>query len=328
VVLDRREALLSVLGAGMVAGMAQAQTPPPGYRAGSGAGADPQETIDLWPASPPQANAKPPVESVVDRPGSGRAVQGIARPRLVVLRPERSNGCAAMITPGGGYSYIVVDKEGYDVARWLTARGWTVFVLFYRLPGEGWAERADVPLSDAQRAMRLIRARAADYGVRPDKVVAMGFSAGGHLCADLTTRFSTRTYAPLDAADTLSARPDLAAPIYPVQSMTLPVAHAGSRALLLGEAATAAAERAHTPALNVTRDTPPCFLAHAEDDGAVPVENSLEFRAALRRAGVSVETHLFEHGGHGFALRSAEGSPAQLWPELFARWAQGHGFGG
>jgi acetyl esterase/lipase len=324
--LDRREALLSVLGASLAGGMAGAQTPPPGYRAGSGANADPQETIDLWPGALPQANGRPPVETVVGS-GADRAVKGVARPRLVVLRPERPNGCAMLVTPGGGYSYIVVDKEGYDVARWLTAQGWTVFVLFYRLPGEGWADRSNVPLSDAQRAMRLIRAQAARYGIRTDRVAAMGFSAGGHLCADLATRHATRAYAPVDAADALSARPDLAAPIYPVQSMTLPVAHAGSRALLLGEGASAAVERAHTPALNVTRDTPPCFLAHAEDDGAVPVENSLEFRAALRRAGVAVETHLFEHGGHGFALRSAEGSPAQLWPDLLVRWARAHGFG-
>jgi acetyl esterase/lipase len=328
-VLDRREALLATLGAGLMTAAAGGQTLPPGYRkaGGSGAPADPTETIDLWPQTPQSAGTLP-VEVINDRGGAaGREVHGIARPRLVVFRPERPNGCAALVTPGGGYSYVVIDKEGYEVARWLTGQGWTVFVLFYRLPGEGWSDRSNVPLSDAQRAMRLIRANAARFGIRGDRIAAMGFSAGGHVCADLATRFAHDVYARIDAADALSARPDIAAPIYAVQSMALPVAHAGSRMLLLGSDASPAVERAHTPALNVSKDTPPCFLAHAEDDGAVPVDNSLEFRAALRRAGVAVETHLFEHGGHGFGLRAAEGSPAQMWPQLFERWARQHGFG-
>jgi acetyl esterase/lipase len=327
-VIDRRQAMLAALGAGLAL-PAAAQTPPPGFRSG-GAGPDPTETIDLWPGTPPGAPATLPTEQVVERssdPALGdRFVQGIARPRLVVFRPREPNGQAALVTPGGGYRLIVIDKEGYEIARWLAARGWTVFVLFYRLPGEGWADRSNVALADAQRAIRLIRARAATYDVRADRVAAMGFSAGGHVCADLATRFAARVYAPVDAADRLSARPGLAAPIYPVQAMALPVAHAGSRALLLGPDATPAAETAHTPAANVGAGTPPCFLVHAEDDGTVPVENSLQFRAALRRAGVAVETHLFEQGGHGFGLRLAQGKPAEIWPDLFVRWARRHGF--
>ncbi|WP_294392291.1 alpha/beta hydrolase [uncultured Sphingomonas sp.] len=329
--LDRRGAIVAALGAG-ITGVAVAQTPPPGLNAGRTQHRDPTETIDLWPKGAPNAPATLPVEAVVERSGANgvgdREVHGIARPRMVVFRPEHPNGCAALVTPGGGYRYIVIDKEGYEVARWLTARGWTVFVLFYRLPGEGWSDRANVPLADAQRAMRLIRSRAKDYGVRADRVAAMGFSAGGHLCADLATRFGASVYQPVDAADGLSARPDIAAPIYPVQSMTLPIAHAGSRELLLGPDATPAMERAHSPADTLTAEAPPLFLAHAEDDGAVPVGNSLLLRAAARAAGIKVETHLFETGGHGFGLRAAKGKPAEVWPDLFVRWAATHGFAG
>jgi acetyl esterase/lipase len=222
---------------------------------------------------------------------------------------------------------VVIDKEGYEIGRWLAARGYTVFVLFYRLPGEGWRAGADVALADAQRSMRLIRARARDYGISPDRVAAMGFSAGGHVCSDLATRFAAPVYDPVDAADRLSARPDIAAPIYAVQSMTLPLAHPGSRELLIGKAASRATETAHSTAANVARDTPPCFLVHAEDDPTVDVGNSLEFRAALKAAGVPVETHLFTAGGHGFGLRRAMGKPAEIWPELFLAWARTQGFG-
>jgi acetyl esterase/lipase len=219
----------------------------------------------------------------------------------------------------------VIDKEGYEIGRWLAARGYTVFVLFYRLPGEGWAAGPDVALSDAQRAMRLIRHKAIDYGVDPRRVGAMGFSAGGHVCADLATRFGARVYQAIDEADTLSARPYLAAPIYPVISMRRDIAHAGSRELLIGADAGPDLERAHSPDENVPDNAPPCFLVHAEDDDVVPVENSVRFQEALRAHGIPVEMHLFANGGHGFGLRKAFGKPVGIWPELFANWAHSEG---
>ena len=251
-----------------------------------------------------------------------RAVFGIARPRMAVFRPDRSNGAAVLVTPGGGYRWVVIDKEGYEMGRWLAARGFTAFVLFYRLPGEGWAAGPDVALSDAQRALRLIRHRARDFAVDPDRVSAMGFSAGGHVCADLATRFAARAYDPVDAADSLSARPHSAAPIYPVVSMSAPDAHPGSRDLLVGKTASPATEAAHSPHRNVPADAPPFFLLHAEDDDAVPVANSLLLRAALKAKGVRVETHLFEHGGHGFGLRRATGKPVEVWPDLWRGWTR------
>lgn len=246
---------------------------------------------------------------------------------MAVFRPDRPNGAAVLLMPGGGYRWVVVDKEGYEMGRWLAARGFTAFVLFYRLPGEGWAAGPDVALSDAQRAMRLIRYRARASAIEPERVAAMGFSAGGHLCADLATRFATATYAPVDAADGLSARPVCAAPIYPVVSMDPAVAHAGSRALLLGPDPSAEHERAHSPDRNVPADAPPFFLLHAEDDDAVPAENTVRLRAALKARGVRVETHLFGHGGHGFGLRKTVGKPVEAWPDLWRNWARGAGLG-
>ena len=330
--IDRRQALIGSLALGL-AGGAGAQTLPPrvGAKPPVAGLPEPDETIDLWPKGAPGAPAKPLVETVDERSKdptlTDRAVHGISRPRMVVFRPEIPNGSAALITPGGGYRWVVIDKEGYEIARWLAARGWTCFVLFYRLPGEGWASGPDVALSDAQRAMRLIRSRARDYGIIPERVAAMGFSAGGHVCADLATRFAANTYAPVDAADRLGARPDIAAPIYPVQSMRLPFAHPGSRDLLLGPNPTPALEAAHSPEDQVTDATPPTFLVHAEDDPTVPVDNSLRLRAALKARGVAVETHLFAHGGHGFGLRRAMGKPAERWPDLFLAWARTQGLG-
>lgn len=327
--LARRDLLLGLAATGAAATVA-AQTPPP-RRGGAMVGGlgEPSETVDLWPRGAPGAPLAPLAEVVDERSRDAdltdRAVHGISRPRLVVFRPAVPNGAAVLVTPGGGYKWVVIDKEGYEVARWLSARGFTVFVLFYRLPGEGWAAGPDVALSDAQRAVRLIRHRARDWGVMPDRIAAMGFSAGGHVCADLATRFDAATYRPVDAADRLSARPDLAAPIYAVQSMMPPLAHSGSRTLLLGPNPTSAMERAHSPAVNVTARTPPTFLVHAEDDPTVPVGNTLELRAALVAARVPVETHLFTHGGHGFGLRRAMGKPAAAWPDMFLAWARSMG---
>lgn len=326
---DRRT--LMTLAAASVAGSAFGNTSPPDAQLALPDGRyEPTETIDLWPEGAPGAPAKPLTETVNERSTdphlTDRAIFGISRPRLVVFRPVKPNGAAVLVTPGGGYRWVVIDKEGYEIGRWLAARGFTVFVLFYRLPGEGWAAGPNVGLSDAQRAIRVIRSRAPDYGIDPAKVAAMGFSAGGHLCADLATRFAVKTYAPVDDADNLSARPAFAAPIYPVISMRAPNAHAGSREKLLGSSPTAADEQNYGPHLNVPENAPPFFLLHAEDDASVPVENAVLMRAALRAKQILVETHLFAHGGHGFGLRKAIGKPVEIWPDLFLNFARTQGF--
>lgn len=327
---DRRSLLVAGLSLSAVGGTrtwAQTAAPrveggvlPPGL-------VQPLETLDLWPGVAPGIPSSVPTEKTVERSDDSlvndRAVSGIAVPRMAVFRPMRPNGAAVLLMPGGGYRHVVVDKEGYEMGRWLATRGFTAFVLFYRLPGDGWEAGPNAPLCDAQRAIRLIRFHSGRYGVEPERVAAIGFSAGGHLCADLATRFDANLYESVDGADSLSAKPFCAAPIYPVVSMNDEIAHAGSRRLLLGSAnPTEELERSHSPDQNVPRNAPPFFLLHAEDDEAVPVENTLVLRAALKRKSVPVETHLFEHGGHGFGLRKAVGKPVEIWPDLWLEWAR------
>lgn len=329
--IDRRSLIVAGLASTLTA-RAGAQTPPPVAVGSQPPGLpQPSDTIDLWPAGAPGLPAKPLVETVNERSTDAlvtdRAVFGITRPRMAVFRPDRPNGAAVLIAPGGGYRWVVVDKEGYEMARWLTARGFTAFVLFYRLPGEGWAAGPDAPLADAQRAMRLIRHRARDFAIDPERVAAMGFSAGGHVCASLSTRFTAKVYQPVDAADRLSARPHSAAPIYPVVSMDPAIAHPGSRELLLGKTPTAEQEALYSPDRQVPADAPPHFLLHAEDDDAVPVDNTLRLRAGLKARRISLEMHLFANGGHGFGLRKAIGKPVEAWPELWRNWARTVGLG-
>ncbi|MCW3846585.1 alpha/beta hydrolase [Sphingomonas sp. LB-2] len=286
------------------------------------------ERILLWPGTPSGAPEILPVEEIKewgsDPANPDRSRRGIARPWIEVFRPARPNGAAMMVIPGGGYAWVWMEKEGYDVARWLAGQGYTAFVLTYRLPGEGWADRANVPLADAQRGVRLIRSQAKAYGIDPERVGVMGFSAGGHLAADLLARFAAKTYAPVDDADALPARPFLAAPIYPVISMSAPYAHPGSRDALLGPNPSAALEAEHSPDRNVPADAPPCFIVHADED-FVPTENSLLLHAAMRARKRPVELHIFGEGGHGFALRNIAGKPVSAWPDLFLRWAKAMG---
>lgn len=287
---------------------------------------EPSETIDLWPAVPPGAPSPMPVEKIEDRSAvtdrPDRIITGVARPRMALFKPDRPNGAAVLIMPGGGYRQEAFDNSGFQIANWLIGHGYHAFVLIYRLPGEGWSDRANVPLADAQRAMRLIRHKTGTHGIAPERVAAMGFSAGGHVCSDLSTRFATPSYTPVDAADSLSARPYCAAPIYPVVSMDPAIAHPGSRDKLLGPNPTPAMEAAHSTDRNVTPQCPPHFLVHTEDDETVPVDNTLRLRAALRAAGVSVDTHIFAEGGHGFGVSRIAGKPVAAWPELWLGWAQ------
>ncbi|MBN8812404.1 MULTISPECIES: alpha/beta hydrolase [Sphingomonas] len=290
----------------------------------------PDASINLWPGEAPGLLDRALQDHVAVRsadPGfPDRAMDHVRTPRLDIFRATQPNGAAMLVIPGGGYARVVVDKEGYELGPWLAARGITAFVLFYRLPGDPWRDPSNVALADAQRAMRLIRSRAAEWQVDPERVGAMGFSAGGHLCADLAARFGRKLHAPIDAADALDARPIVAAPIYPVVSMDPGFAHMGSRTLLIGKEATPGMATEHSPERQVGAHTPPCFLCHAEDDATVPIQNTIALRAALKAAGVPVETHLFEQGGHGFGWGPRTlGRPAHAWPELFLAWARGHG---
>lgn len=287
------------------------------------AGVVPDASIPLW----PDGHIKPPsglVEQVVQRGddpnASDRMLQGITRPRLDIFRPTTPNGAAVILAPGGGYRYVVIDKEGYELARWLRDRGVTVYVLFYRLPGDGWTKGSDVPLADAQRAVRLVRSRAKIDSIDPARVVFGGFSAGGQVATSLLTRFDARVYAPVDAADSLLARPDALAAIYPVVSMDPAIAHAVSREKLISANPDAEQQKLYSPELNVRPDQPPLWLLHAEDDSVVKIANSVRLREATRAVGAPVEAHFFERGEHGFGLMKTAGLPVAIWPELLWNW--------
>jgi acetyl esterase/lipase len=290
--------------------------------------AAPDETIPLWPGVPPGGEHAHPVPFVEDR-GSApdihdRRIRGIVNPTLTVVRPAVPDGSALLIIPGGGYSYVVFDFEGMAPARFFAERGVTAFVLTYRLPYEGWSNGPDVPLQDAQRAMRLIRARGPrDFGIEPARSGVMGFSAGGHVAASLATRFAAKTYAAVDDADALDARPSFAALLYPVITMLPPFAHEASRVKLLGKA-THALRAAYSVERAVTPNTPPTFLCAAADDPDVAPDNALMMFAHLQAAKVPSELHMFEKGGHGFGL-GATGSEAAQWPELFLAWGAARG---
>jgi acetyl esterase/lipase len=231
-----------------------------------------------------------------------------------------------ILAPGGGYSREMLDFEGMDVARHFNGAGVTCFVLRYRLPGEGWANRSDVPLQDAQRSMRLVRANAAQYAIDPARIGFMGFSAGGHLACSIATRFTARVYAPIDAADTVSARPDFSVPMYPVVTMG-PGCHAGSRDRLLGLDPSAALIDAYSCERHIPADAPPAFLALAADDTTVPpMPNAGAYYAALQAAKIPSEMHMFEAGGHGFGIARTIGKPTAAWPDLLLHWGASHGF--
>jgi acetyl esterase/lipase len=314
--LDRR-ALLALPAFATLATPAQAQTP--------------VEVIPLWPGKPPGSPAALPIEEITDRVATSkftdRFVTNVGRPQMEVYRPARPNGAAALVIPGGGYIRVVIDKEGLEIAPRLLDAGVTVFLMRYRLPAEGWAQRSDVALQDVQRAMRLIRANATRLGIDPQRVTAMGFSAGGHVAASVATRHADKVYAPIDDADRLDARPDLSVLMYPVITMALPHAHKGSRTALLGDAPTPEQEVAHSLHRQVNAAVPPTFIVHAADDPSVPVENSLDYIAALRAAKVPCEAHIFEEGGHGFGIRFVRDKPASAWPDLFLTWARRRNFG-
>ena len=283
------------------------------------------DRIALWPqgmapGDKPLSQAQRIVERSSDPALPDRYIDHVSAPYLVAYRPTKPNGSALLVIPGGGYQRVVLDKEGTALVPALVEQGGvTLFVLRYRLPGEGRTDR-EAALADAQRALRLIRHRAKDWGLDPQRIGTMGFSAGGHLAARLGNGFDRNVYPHSDAIDAESARPDYQLLIYPVVSMRGDDVHAGSRERLLGSAPSDELLQQYSMQLQVRADTPPTFLLHAADDEVVPVGNSLLFYNSLRSAKVSSEMHLFPHGGHGFGTRGTVSLTTAAWPQLALSW--------
>ncbi len=275
----------------------------------SGGAASGGTTVLLWPNGAPGAKGTAEVD----------------RPTLTVFLPQSNpTRSAVVIAPGGGYVHLAIDKEGYAFARWLNERGVAAFVVKYRLGPE---YHYPVELEDAQRAIRMVRADAAKYGIAKDHVGMMGFSAGGHLTATAGTHFDSGKPGAADPIDREGSRPDFLVLGYPVITFLDPEAHRGSRKYLLGDSPDPKLVRSLSAETQVTKQTPPTFLFTTTDDGTVPVLNSVMFYTALVKAGVPAEMHIFQHGGHGAGL--AQNDPGlSVWPDLLIKWMRERGYAG
>ena len=301
----------ALLGA-LFSAAAAAQTPGPSPRSYPSSPVDTahgdREFVLLWPRGAPGAVGTEPED----------------KPKLTLYRvpAERATGAAVVVCPGGSYRTLASDHEGKQVAEWLNGLGVSAFVLQYRV---GPRYRHPAPITDAQRALRLVRHRAGEWGVDPARVGIMGFSAGGHLASTAGTRFDDGDPQAADPVDRMGSRPDLMILAYPVISFTAPFTHSGSRQNLLGDPPDPKLAEELSNELRVTGRTPPAFLFHTGDDAGVPVENSVAFYQALRAARVSAELHVFPKGPHGVGLAPQDPVLSQ-WPKLCAVWLRSMGF--
>ena len=273
------------------------------------------EQLPIWPGVAPDSRPGLGAEvagTVFDAAGKKKLVGGrpwiyvdnVSTPTITVYSPQaHNNGAAVVVFPGGGYNVLAIDLEGTEACDWLTSRGITCVLLKYRVPCEKAGPYLDcrTALEDAQRAMGLVRFHAAEWHIDPHRIGVLGFSAGGHMVAAVSTHFDQRLYPNVDAADKVSCRPDFGIALYPGH---LAVA---DRGFILN------------PDIRVTSQTPPTFLLQAENDPLDPVENSLVYYAALRKAGVPAELHVFVNGGHAFGLRRTE-APITRWTDLAETW--------
>jgi acetyl esterase/lipase len=268
--------------------------------------------VPIWPGAVPDALPDPKPESL--GPPAGREwwprANDVSRPTMTVYSPTgRNTGVAIVVFPGGGYQFLAMDSEGTEICDWLTSRGMTCILLKYRVPdsgptmknGRGYYPKVQTAVQDAQRTLGLVRQHAAEWHIDAHKIGVIGFSAGGHLAAAVSTRFDHRSYPSIDSADELSCRPDFAIVVYPGHLWT-----PGTELTLRSD-------------IQIPANAPPTFLLHAEDDPIDPVKHSLTYYAALQKAGIPVEMHLYAHGGHAFGVRPSN-LPITHWPYLVETW--------
>jgi acetyl esterase/lipase len=292
--------------------------------------------VPLWPGAAPDPQPVAGPESVTttgkDSLVAGRpwvAVGNVSQPTMTVYSPKGKNtGAAVVVFPGGGYQVLAIDLEGTEVCDWLTPRGITCVLLKYRVtdvgpyPKSGPYPESSMALEDAQRAVGLVRFHAAEWHIDPHKIGVLGFSAGGHLVAAMSTHFERRLYPAVDAADKESCRPNFAVAIYPGHLSLYAAewdAKQGTKKFVVPHSPTADEDLGLNPEVPVTKQTPPTFLLQNEDDHVDNVNDSLAYYIALKNAGVPVEMHLYAHGGHAFGLRRTK-LPATAWPQLVETW--------
>ncbi|KPQ14035.1 MAG: xylanase [Algoriphagus marincola HL-49] len=249
-------------------------------------------------------------------------ISNVQIPTIEVYLPTKqiATGKAVLIFPGGGYGILAYDWEGTDFAKWLNSQGIAGIVVKYRLPTSmSLTDPKEVPLLDAQRALRLVRQHAEEWNVDPSQIGIMGFSAGGHLASTLSTQYDHQLDRKLDSIDLLSARPDFSILVYPVITFNERFTHGGSKKNLLGENPDPDLVTRFSNELNVDENTPPTCLIHAQDDQAVPLENSTLYYQALHAAGLEASLHIYPKGGHGFAFGMGRGAVAN-WREVLLDW--------
>ncbi|WP_291125886.1 alpha/beta hydrolase-fold protein [Flavobacterium sp. UBA6031] len=284
------------------------------------------QVIDLWNGNVPGAIRNDKYKQTVDSADNWIKMRFVTDPTLDLypVTAQKSTGTAVIICPGGGYWGLAIAHEGEQVAKWLNSIGVTAFVLKYRLPDSSIMENKSIgPMQDGQKAIRIVRRHAKEWGINPDKIGIMGFSAGGHLASTLSTHFNEKVYQPEDST---SARPDFSLLIYPVISMDSSITHWGSRVNLLGSSPSQELVKHFSNALQVTDKTPQAFMIHSMDDGTVPVENSIEYALAMKKHNIPCELHIYEHGGHGYGLGKRNSGTESSWTKACEKWLQVRGF--
>jgi acetyl esterase/lipase len=268
--------------------------------------AEEHAVLDVWPGKAPGEQGDVGAEETQPASGDNKVtrISNVTRPTLTLYPAPKDNntGAAILVCPGGGYNILAWDLEGQEVCQWLNSIGVNGVLLKYRVPRRKDREKHEAPLQDAQRAMSLTRAKAKEWGINPERIGVLGFSAGGHLSASLSTNFDRRAYEALDDFDKASCRPDFAVLVYPAY---------------LDEGSGLPKE------IRVSKETPPMFFAHASDDPYGP-ENSIALFLALKKNGVPGEMHVFEQGGHGFGLRPSD-LPCSQWPKQCEAWMRARG---
>lgn len=276
-----------------------------------------QEVIKLYDVVPNSKSSVSEEKSETSADGITR-VSNVSTPEMVMFKPERPNGTAILICPGGGYRILAINHEGYDVAKILNQWGITAFVLKYRLPDvKTMMNKSIGPLQDAERAMLLIRQNAKQWHINSKKVGVMGFSAGGHLAASLSVKYRDQL---IENPKRVSFRPGFSILVYPVISFTDSLTHMGSRDNLIGKNPSESLIKRYSNELLVNKNTPPAFLVHARDDGAVPVGNSIAYYNALRKYKIASEIRFFDKGGHGFGMNNKK--EVGDWMDNLKKWLE------
>ena len=274
------------------------------------------EVIELWKKEVPNSIKATDYEEFHDEKMD--RVGKVSNPTLTVFVPKNPNGTSVVICPGGGYQFLAINKEGYKTAEWFNSLGITAFVLKYRLPSDVIMENKSVgPLQDAQESVRFIRRNASKWNLNPAKIGILGYSAGGHLAASLSTKYNEVVY---QNSDSISAKPNFSLLIYPVISMTNDITHKGSRNNLLGKLASDEFIEQFSTEKLINAETPTTFLVHAIDDKSVPVENSINYFLGLKKHNVISEMHLYQKGSHGFGL--GKDGTSSFWTSHCEKWLQ------